>query len=89
MRIGVLWRASALGIAVMGVAEATPAQAGCVAADVIVHRTNEPDHPVVTDGQCLVPTPFGGVIRQELDVSWGSTATGVPSGVYLDVWVPW
>ena len=88
MRKGLL-RASAALIVVAAVLAVgiTPSHARCLAADVIVHRTGQPDQPVVTDGQCLVPTPFGAYLRVEHDVRL-PTPSGTPSGAYVEVWVP-
>jgi hypothetical protein len=65
----------------------SPVHAKCVAADVYVHVTNQPDRRVLTEGQCLLPTPFTTYVRDSKDVHI-PTVTGVPSGAYVEVIVP-
>ena len=90
MRKTMLRASAALSIVIITAGlGASPSEAGCLAADVIVHRTNQPDHPVVTDGQCLAPTGFSGPYLQVWQDAWiGPTVTGVPSGAWVEVWVP-
>lgn len=66
---------------------AAPAQGRCVAADLTVHWSGQADQPVLTDGQCLVPTPLPATFQVEEDRSV-PTPTGTPSGAYVDLWVP-
>lgn len=88
MRKSMLRASAALLIVIIApVIGAAPSEATCVAADVIAHRTNQADQPVVTDGQCLVPTGMGAYLRVEYNVNV-PTATGAPSGAYIDLWVP-
>lgn len=89
MRKTMLRASAVLSIVIItAVIGTSPSEATCVAADVIVHRTNQPEQPVFTDGQCLVWTPFGGLLNTTASVSVGNTVTGVPSGAFVDLWVP-
>jgi hypothetical protein len=82
----VLFRAATVaGVALAGSSIGQPAEAGCVSADVFVHRTNQSDVVLLTDNQCLVPTPWPENLRVMRDVRV-PTVTGVPSGAYVDVW---
>ncbi|HEX2038794.1 MAG TPA: hypothetical protein VHF47_03565 [Acidimicrobiales bacterium] len=76
-----------LTVIVTAVVGAAPGEARCLAADVIVHWTHQADQPVVTDGQCLVPTSFGAYLWNEVEVNV-PTVTGAPAGAYVEVWVP-
>ena len=82
-------RASAvLGIVITALLHsATPSRAACLAADVVVHRTNQADQPVVTDGDCVGPLSSGSYLHVGHDANV-PTATGVPSGAWVEVWVP-
>lgn len=88
MRKPMLRASAVLAIVITALIGAQPSHATCLAADVIVHRTNQADQPVVTDGQCLVPTGFGAYLRVWHDAWVGPTVTGVPSGAWVEVWVP-
>ena len=89
MRKAMLRASAALAIVIIApVIGAAPSEAECLAADVIVYRTNQADEPVVTDGQCLVPTPFTLRWRVFVEPWIGSTVTGVPSGAMVELWVP-
>jgi hypothetical protein len=78
---------TALMVVIVAAVGAAPAESRCVAANVFVHWSGGADQPVVTEGQCLVPTSFTAYYWQEANVNV-PTVPGVPSGAYLEVWVP-
>ena len=88
MRKAMLRASAALSIVVITWSGgAAPSAATCLAADLVVHRTNQADEPVVTDGDCIGTTESGSYFHMGYDTNV-PTATGVPAGAWVEVWVP-
>ena len=81
-------RAFVVLLASMPIVEAAPSRAECIRGNVAVHRKAHTDLTVLSDTQCLVPTPWPVVVDVHADESEDGVPPGTPNGVRVDLWVP-
>lgn len=80
------WVAAGVGIAGSSLVGAGPASAACIEVDFAIHYSGGSDYYPLGPDYCVKDTPWNQTDNVFFDDSVTGVPTGLPNGVYIDVW---